>query len=83
MPATGTMAPTPMEPLGFLQLRVMHHIWRTGPSTVHDVHVALNAQPDAPKQLAYTPPCSPSCAASSNEPSSTRNQKAAHTGSRR
>ena len=43
-----------MEPLGFLQLRVIHHIWRNGPATVHDVHVALNADPTAPKQLAYT-----------------------------
>ena len=43
-----------MEPLGFLQLRIMHHIWRNGPATVHDVHDALNAQPDSPKQLAYT-----------------------------
>jgi len=43
-----------MEPLGFLQLRVMHHIWHNGPSTVYDVHVALNAQPNSPKQLAYT-----------------------------
>ena len=43
-----------MEPLGSLQLRVMHHIWRNGPSTVHDVHDALNAQPGAPKQLSYT-----------------------------
>ena len=53
MPDTGTMPPH-MEPLGFLQLRVMHHIWHNGPATVHDVHDALNAQPDAPKQLAYT-----------------------------
>ena len=52
MPDTGTMPPH-MEPLGFLQLRVMHHIWRNGPSTVHDVHDALNAQPGV-KQLAYT-----------------------------
>jgi predicted transcriptional regulator len=43
-----------MEHLGHLQLRVMQNIWRNGPSTVHDVHDALNAQPDAPKQLAYT-----------------------------
>ena len=43
-----------MEPLGPLQLRVMQNIWRNGPSTVHDVHVALNTHPTAPKQLAYT-----------------------------
>ena len=43
-----------MEPLGRLQLRIMHLVWRNGPSTVHDVHDALNAQPDAAKQLAYT-----------------------------
>ena len=29
-------------------------IWSHGPSTVHDVHTALNADPTAPKQLAYT-----------------------------
>ena len=32
----------------------MHHIWSHGPSTVHDVHVALNTHPNSPKQLAYT-----------------------------
>jgi len=42
-----------MPILGHLQLRIMHHIWRNGQSTVHDVHDALNAQPAA-KQLAYT-----------------------------
>lgn len=40
-------------PLGPLQGRVMQHIWRNGPSTVHDVHGALNAQPGS-DQLAYT-----------------------------
>jgi predicted transcriptional regulator len=31
----------------------MHFIWKHGPSTVHDVHTALNAQTTG-KQLAYT-----------------------------
>jgi len=48
------MVLAPMEPLGFLQLRVMLYIWANGPSTVHEVHVALNTQPDTPRQLAYT-----------------------------
>lgn len=42
-----------MEAIGPLQLRVMHYIWNHGPSTVHDVHDALNAETGAPK-LAYT-----------------------------
>jgi BlaI family transcriptional regulator, penicillinase repressor len=42
-----------MEAIGPLQVRVMHYIWKHGPSTVHDVHTALNAQA-ASKQLAYT-----------------------------
>ena len=32
----------------------MRHIWANGPATVHEVHDDLNAQPNAPKQLAYT-----------------------------
>jgi predicted transcriptional regulator len=42
-----------MEAIGPLQVRVMHYIWKHGPSTVHDVHTALNGQ-SAGKQLAYT-----------------------------
>ncbi len=42
-----------MEAIGPLQVRVMHYIWKHGPSTVHDVHTALNGQPGG-KQLAYT-----------------------------
>jgi BlaI family transcriptional regulator, penicillinase repressor len=42
-----------MEAIGPLQLRVMHYIWANGPSTVHQVHDALNGEPGAPK-LAYT-----------------------------
>jgi BlaI family penicillinase repressor len=42
-----------MEAIGPLQVRVMHYIWKHGPSTVHDVHSALNGQPGG-KQLAYT-----------------------------
>lgn len=42
-----------MELIGPLQVKVMHHIWRRGPSTVHDVHDELMADP-AEKRLAYT-----------------------------
>jgi BlaI family penicillinase repressor len=42
-----------MEAIGPLQVRVMHYIWKHGPSTVHDVHSALNGQTTG-KQLAYT-----------------------------
>ena len=42
-----------MEAIGPLQLRVMHYIWKHGPSTVHAVHDALNAEAGAQK-LAYT-----------------------------
>lgn len=42
-----------MEAIGPLQVRVMHYIWKHGPSTVHDVHTALNGQGTG-KQLAYT-----------------------------
>jgi BlaI family penicillinase repressor len=42
-----------MELIGPLQVKVMHHIWARGPSTVHDVHDALMADPAA-KRLAYT-----------------------------
>lgn len=42
-----------MEAIGPLQLRVMHYIWKHGPSTVHAVHDALNGEPGAVK-LAYT-----------------------------
>jgi predicted transcriptional regulator len=44
-----------MEAIGPLQVRVMHYIWKHGPSTVHDVHSALNGQAGSGgKQLAYT-----------------------------
>jgi predicted transcriptional regulator len=42
-----------MELIGPLQVKVMHHIWCKGPSTVHEVHDALMADPEA-KRLAYT-----------------------------
>lgn len=42
-----------MELIGPLQTRVMHHIWSSGPSTVHEVHDALMAEPAA-RPLAYT-----------------------------
>ncbi len=42
-----------MEAIGPLQVRVMHYIWKAGPSTVHQVHDALNSEPGS-KQLAYT-----------------------------
>jgi predicted transcriptional regulator len=40
-------------PIGPLQLRIMHAIWRQGPGTVHDVRERLHAEPGAPS-LAYT-----------------------------
>ena len=40
-------------PIGPLQLRIMHAIWRQGPATVHDVRERLHAEPGAPA-LAYT-----------------------------
>jgi BlaI family penicillinase repressor len=42
-----------MEALGHLQLRIMLHIWQHGPSTVHQVRDALNAQVGV-NQLAYS-----------------------------
>lgn len=42
-----------MELIGPLQVKVMHHIWTRGPSTVHDVHDELMADPQE-KRLAYT-----------------------------
>lgn len=39
--------------IGSLQIRVMHFVWKKGPSTVHEVHDALNAEAGA-KKLAYT-----------------------------
>lgn len=42
-----------MELIGPLQLRIMNFVWKKGNCTVHDVHDALNAEPNAP-QLAYT-----------------------------
>ena len=45
-----------MEPVGPLQIRVLHHLWNEGPSTVHDIHLMLNKQNLAigSRQLAYT-----------------------------
>jgi len=45
-----------MEAVGPLQIRVLHHLWNEGPSTVNDVHVVLNAHSDRTggRQLAYT-----------------------------
>ena len=42
-----------MDLIGPLQVRVMHHLWKHGPSTVHDVHSALNAKLGT-RPLAYT-----------------------------
>ncbi len=42
-----------MEIIGPLQLRIMNFVWNKGDCTVHDVHDALNGEPEAP-QLAYT-----------------------------
>jgi BlaI family penicillinase repressor len=45
-------ASSDMEPIGPLQVRVMAFIWSHGPSTVHDVHDAVNTGRGKP--LAYT-----------------------------
>src|SRR5580658_8077611 len=42
-----------MDAIGPLQLRIMQHIWKHGPATVHDLHDALNCQ-DRGAPLAYT-----------------------------
>ena len=42
-----------MDAIGPLQLRVMQHIWKHGPATVHALHEALNGQ-DRSAPLAYT-----------------------------
>jgi predicted transcriptional regulator len=42
-----------MDAIGPLQLRIMQHIWKHGPATVHDLHDALNRQ-DHGTALAYT-----------------------------
>jgi len=46
-------APSPFDPIGPLQLRVMNHLWTVGSGTVQEVMNALNAAPGA-KPLAYT-----------------------------
>lgn len=45
-----------MEAVGPLQIRVLHHLWTEGPSTVADVHVVLNEHSGRTggRQLAYT-----------------------------
>ena len=45
-----------MEAVGPLQIRVLHHLWNAGPSTVHEVHAVLNRsnQESGSRQLAYT-----------------------------
>lgn len=43
----------PVEQVGPLQLRVMHYIWKHGPSTVQTVMTALNGEAGA-RPLAYT-----------------------------
>lgn len=45
-----------MEAVGPLQIRVLHHLWSVGPSTVSDVHAVLNtqSQQQGGRQLAYT-----------------------------
>jgi predicted transcriptional regulator len=42
-----------MDAIGPLQLRIMQHIWKHGPATVHDLHDALNGQ-ERGTPLAYT-----------------------------
>ena len=43
----------PAAPVGPLQLRIMHAMWRQGPGTVHDLRERLQSETGAPK-LAYT-----------------------------
>jgi predicted transcriptional regulator len=43
----------PVEQIGPLQLRVMHYIWKHGPSTVQTVMTALNNDAGS-RPLAYT-----------------------------
>jgi predicted transcriptional regulator len=45
--------PKPVEQIGPLQLRVMHYIWKHGPSTVQSVMTALNSDVGS-RPLAYT-----------------------------
>ena len=42
-----------VPPIGPLQLRVMHVIWKRGETTVNEVFLALNGESGA-KRLAYT-----------------------------
>ncbi len=42
-----------MDAIGPLQLRIMQHIWKHGPATVHALHGAVNGQ-DRSAPLAYT-----------------------------
>ena len=46
-------APSPFDPIGPLQLRVMNYLWKVGSGTVQEVMNALNSAPGA-KPLAYT-----------------------------
>src|SRR3954470_17569991 len=43
----------PVEQVGPLQLRVLHYIWKNGPSTVQTVMTALNGE-QGTRPLAYT-----------------------------
>ena len=45
-----------MEAVGPLQIRVLHHLWTHGPSTVNAVHEALNAHNtlNGTRAMAYT-----------------------------
>jgi predicted transcriptional regulator len=47
---------TAMEAVGPLQLRVLHHLWQHGSSSVHAVHRGLSAVQPAKslKPIAYT-----------------------------
>lgn len=51
--ATVDPAIKPVEQVGPLQLRVMHYIWKHGPSTVQTVMTALNGEQGS-RPLAYT-----------------------------
>ncbi len=46
--------PTALDPIGPLQLKVMHYLWKVNSSTVQEVMDVLNAQIGTGKPLAYT-----------------------------
>jgi predicted transcriptional regulator len=49
-----TTAPTAFDPIGPLQLKVMHYMWKIGASSVHEVEQTLHLHGEGGKPLAYT-----------------------------